>query len=49
MAIDYDDVERTKLVWPGKRTEVRRVVPFQTVETLSEPRVMQRYLDTNNC
>jgi len=47
MSIDYDDVERTELVWPGKRTEVQRVVlPFQTVETLSEPRMEQRPLDT---
>ncbi len=49
MAIDYDDVERTELVWPGKRTEVQRVVlPFQTVETLSEPRMEQRRLDTED-
>ena len=49
MSIDYDDVERTELVWPGKRTEVDRVaLPFQTVETLSEPRVEQRRLDTED-
>jgi len=48
VTIDYDKVEKTELVWPGKRTQVQRVVlPFQTVETLSEPRMEQRRLDTD--
>jgi len=32
-------VDRTELVWPGKRKEVERVeLPFQTIETINEPR-----------
>ncbi len=38
--------ERSALVWPGKRTEVERVVlPFQTVETVNKPRVDQLRFD----
>jgi len=33
------EVEKTELVWPGKRKEVERVdLPFQTIETINEPR-----------
>ncbi len=40
-----DNKEKTELVWPGKNTEVSKVsLPFQTVETLSEPRVEQAQL-----
>ena len=32
-------VQRTELVWPGKRTEVERVaLPFQVVETINVSR-----------
>lgn len=32
-------VNKTELVWPGKRTEVERVeLPFQTIETINLPR-----------
>ncbi len=39
-------ITSTELVWPGKRTEVERVVlPFQTVETVNKPRVDQARMD----
>lgn len=32
-------IERTELIWPGKRKEVERVeLPFQTIETINLPR-----------
>src|SRR3989338_5124134 len=32
-------IDRTELVWPGKRKEVERVeLPFQTIETINLPR-----------
>lgn len=37
--------QTTELTWPGKSTEVDRVVlPFQTVETVNKPRVEQEML-----
>jgi len=32
----------TKLTWPGKKTEVDRIIlPFQTVEVINKPREKQ--------
>ena len=32
-------IDRTELIWPGKRKEVERVeLPFQTIETINLPR-----------
>ena len=32
-------IDKTELVWPGKRKEVERVeLPFQTIETINLPR-----------
>ena len=32
-------INKTRLVWPGKRKEVERVeLPFQTIETINLPR-----------
>ena len=32
-------IDKTELIWPGKRTEVERVeLPFQTIETINLPR-----------
>lgn len=40
MTKNRNEVTSTELVWPGKRTEVERVIlPFQTVETVNKPRV----------
>lgn len=40
------EITSAELVWPGKRTEVERVVlPFQTVETVNKPRVDQPRFD----
>jgi hypothetical protein len=39
-------ITSTELVWPGKRTQVERVVlPLQTVETVNKPRVDQPRFD----
>jgi len=36
-------IDRTELVWPGKRKEVERVeLPFQTIETINLPRGMRQ-------
>ena len=36
---DIQPIDRTELVWPGKRKEVERVeLPFQTIETINAPR-----------
>lgn len=36
---DYSKIDKTELVWPGKKTEVERVeLPFQTIEILNLPR-----------
>jgi adenine-specific DNA-methyltransferase len=41
-----NEITSTELIWPGKRTEVERVVlPFQTVETVNKPRVDQPRFD----
>lgn len=38
--------EETKLVWPDKETEVNPpILPFQTVETVNEPRISEKPLD----
>ena len=35
----FDDVPETELIWPGKTSEVERVVlPFQSIEHIDEPR-----------
>lgn len=35
----FDDAPETELIWPGKTTEVERVVlPFQSIEHIDEPR-----------
>lgn len=35
----FDDVPETELIWPGKTSEVERVVlPFQSIEHVDEPR-----------
>lgn len=35
----FDDVPETEIIWPGKTTEVERVVlPFQSIEHIDEPR-----------
>lgn len=35
----FDDVSETELIWPGKTSEVERVVlPFQSIEHIDEPR-----------
>ena len=46
MTDNPSEITSTELVWPGKRTEVDRVVlPFQTVETVNKPRVDQPRFD----
>lgn len=46
MTKNPNDITSTELVWPGKRTEVDRVIlPFQTVETVNKPRVDQPRFD----
>ena len=36
---DHQPIDRTELVWPGKRQEAERVeLPFQTSETINLPR-----------
>jgi DNA modification methylase len=36
-------IDKTELVWPGKRKEVERVeLPFQTIETINLPRGMRQ-------
>ena len=36
---DTQSIDKTELVWPGKRKEVERVeLPFQTIETINLPR-----------
>ena len=36
---DIQPIDRTELIWPGKRKEVERVeLPFQTIETINLPR-----------
>lgn len=36
-------IDKTELVWPGKRKEVERVeLPFQTIETINAPRGLRR-------
>ena len=35
----FEDAQETELIWPGKTTEVERVVlPFQSIEHIDEPR-----------
>ena len=35
----FDDALETELIWPGKTSEVERVVlPFQSIEHIDEPR-----------
>src|SRR3989344_8002040 len=34
-----EEIDKTELVWPGKRTQIERVeLPFQTIETINLPR-----------
>jgi hypothetical protein len=35
----FEDAQETELIWPGKTTEVERIVlPFQSIEHIDEPR-----------
>jgi len=41
-----EEIEETELVWPDKETEVNPpLLPFQTIETVNEPRVREKTLD----
>jgi len=43
MFVNREDqpIDKTELVWPGKRKEVERVeLPFQTIETINLPRAV---------
>lgn len=40
------EIDQTELVWPDKETEVNPpILPFQTIETVNEPRISEKPLD----